>query len=143
MSSGAVSIAARAEPVEAQQAAGFYKRLLRRPLAIVCIAFLLFVTGLAIFAPILMPEVVHENLGDLLSIRQPPSRRNLLGTDTFGRDVLNRLLVGSRLEMVGVAEVVVVSSVLGIPLGLAAGYLAAASTSSSRGSRTSRSRFPA
>src|SRR5262249_38093111 len=46
----------------------------------------------------------------------------LLGTDTLGRDVLERLLVGSRVTVVGVAEALVVVIGLGVPLGLAAGY---------------------
>ncbi|MGH2887640.1 MAG: ABC transporter permease subunit, partial [Solirubrobacteraceae bacterium] len=63
-----------------------------------------------------------EHAGDLLAVRQGPSANHLLGTDTLGRDVLNRLLVGSRVSMIGVAEAVIVVLALGVPLGLTAGY---------------------
>jgi peptide/nickel transport system permease protein len=102
---------------------GFWRRLLKRPLAVVCIAYLLVLSCVAIFAPIFLPHVSHEGVGDLLRVRARPSVRNLLGTDTLGRDVLNRLLVGARPTMIGVLEAVAVGTILGVPLGLAAGYL--------------------
>jgi peptide/nickel transport system permease protein len=77
----------------------------------------------AIFAPILLPHVAQEQAGDLLKVRQGPSWDHPLGTDSLGRDVLNRLLVGTRVTMIGVAEALVVALALGVPLGLAAGYL--------------------
>ena len=53
---------------------------------------------------IVLPEVADENAGDLLGVRQGPSWEHLLGTDTLGRDVLDRLLVGTRVTLIGVAE---------------------------------------
>ena len=47
---------------------------------------------------------------------------HLLGTDTLGRDVLDRLLVGTQVTLIGVAEALLVALALGVPLGLAAGY---------------------
>jgi peptide/nickel transport system ATP-binding protein/peptide/nickel transport system permease protein len=81
------------------------------------------VTATAIVAPIVLPDVAHEGAGDLLHVQEGPSREHLLGTDTLGRDVLNRILVGTRLTMVGVAEALLVALAIGVPLGLAAGYL--------------------
>ncbi len=100
----------------------FLRRLLRRPLTAACLAYLLLVVGIAVLAPILMPAVAHEYAGDLLAVRQGPSAHHLLGTDTLGRDVLDRLLVGTRATMIGVAEGVLVALALGVPLGLAAGF---------------------
>jgi peptide/nickel transport system permease protein len=107
-------------------APGFAKRLLRRPLAVVCILFLAALVVVAIVAPIVLPDVAHEHAGDLLSARQGPSAGHLLGTDTLGRDVLQRLLVGTRVTLLGVAEALIVILLLGLPLGLAAGYFGGA-----------------
>jgi peptide/nickel transport system permease protein len=51
------------------------------------------------------------------------STAHLLGTDTLGRDVLSRLIWGSRVSLSVVAAVVVLSSIAGLILGLAAGYM--------------------
>jgi peptide/nickel transport system permease protein len=101
----------------------FVRRLLRRPVAIVCCAYLAVLVGIAIVAPIAMPSVSSQNAGDLFAANQLPSWSHLLGTDTLGRDVLSRLLVGDRVTLVGVVEALVVVLVLAVPLGLAAGYL--------------------
>jgi peptide/nickel transport system permease protein len=125
VSSGAVSVPAGAstDAADAVHIPGFFRRLLRRPLAVACIVFLLVLIGVAILAPILLPGVASEGVGDLSRVRAGPSGAHLLGTDTLGRDVLNRLLVGTRLTMVAAAEVVLVALAIGVPLGLAAGYL--------------------
>ena len=44
---------------------------------------------------IIFPNVAGEQAGDLLGPRQGPTRQHWLGTDTLGRDVLKRLLVGT------------------------------------------------
>ncbi len=51
-----------------------------------------------------------------------PSSAHWLGTDRLGRDVLSRLLFGGRVTLVAVVEAVVVFAVLGITLGVLAGY---------------------
>jgi peptide/nickel transport system permease protein len=100
----------------------FLRRLLRRPLALVCVGYLLTVCLTALMAPVLLPEVAGQRAGDLLSVRQGPSWEHVLGTDTLGRDVLERLLVGTRVTLIGVAQALAVVLALGVPLGLAAGY---------------------
>jgi peptide/nickel transport system permease protein len=97
-------------------------RLLERKLAIACVVYLAVIVAIAIVAPIVLPHVATENAGDLTAIRQGPSGAHLLGTDSLGRDVLERLLVGTRVTLVGVAEAVVISLVLGVPLGVLAGF---------------------
>jgi peptide/nickel transport system permease protein len=110
-------------PAAPTRAPRFSSRLLHRPLAIVCLAYLALIVGIAIVAPIVMPGVANEHAGDLLEARQGPSWDHLLGTDALGRDVLDRLLVGTRVTLVGVAEALIVVLVLGIVPGIAAGYL--------------------
>jgi peptide/nickel transport system permease protein len=115
-------------PVAAQAAASpgvnprFLRRLLRRPVAIACCAYLAVLIGVAVVAPIAMPSVSSQNAGDLFHANQLPSWSHLLGTDTLGRDVLSRLLVGDQVTLIGVAEALAVVLVLGMPLGLVAGY---------------------
>jgi peptide/nickel transport system permease protein len=101
----------------------FLRRLLRRPVAVVCAGYLAVLVGIAVVAPIAMPSVNEQNAGDLFATNLLPSWAHPLGTDTLGRDVLSRLLVGDRVTLIGVAEALVVVLVLAVPLGLAAGYL--------------------
>jgi peptide/nickel transport system permease protein len=101
----------------------FVHRLLHRKLALVCLAYLAVIVAVGLIAPFVLPHVADENAGDLLAVRQGPTWGHWLGTDTLGRDVLDRLLVGTRVTIVGVAEALVVVLLLGVPLGLAAGFL--------------------
>jgi peptide/nickel transport system permease protein len=101
----------------------FFRRLLRRPVAVVCCGYLAVLIVVAIVAPIAMPSVSSQDAGNLFAANQLPGWSHLLGTDTLGRDVLSRLLVGDRVTLVGVAEALIVVLILGVPLGLAAGYL--------------------
>jgi peptide/nickel transport system permease protein len=109
-----------ARPVESPH---LFRRLMRNPLAVVCLAYLAVIAGIAIFAPIVLPEVEHEQAGDIFSVNSGPSWDHLLGTDGNGRDVLNRLLVGTRPTMIGVVEAVLVALALSVPIGLVAGYI--------------------
>jgi peptide/nickel transport system permease protein len=54
---------------------------------------------------------------------EPPSQEFLLGTDSIGRDVLSRVLHGSRVSLTVVVPAIGMSLLLGLALGLAAGYL--------------------
>ncbi len=101
----------------------FSRRLLKRPLALLCLGFLAVVVLVAIIAPLALPGIDSQHAGNLLQVSQNPSWQHLLGTDSLGRDVLQRLLVGTRVTMVGVLEAVVVLVAIGVPVGLAAGYV--------------------
>ena len=80
----------------------------------------------AIIAPIVLPQVATDRVGNLLTIAQDPGARHLLGTDTLGLDVLERLLVGTRPTVVGVVGALAVALIAGVPLGLVAGYFGGA-----------------
>ena len=72
-------------------------------------------------APVLAPfDPAFQDLG---ARNQGPSAAHLLGTDDIGRDLLSRLLYGSRLTLLAAVEATVVAVVLGLPLGLIAGYV--------------------
>ena len=53
---------------------------------------------------------------------QPPSLRHLFGTDDMGRDIFSRVVMGSRISIMVGGIVVFISFVVGVPLGLVAGY---------------------
>jgi peptide/nickel transport system permease protein len=59
---------------------------------------------------------------DLLSPLEGPSKEHWLGTDTLGRDVLSRLIYGTRTSLIGGGIAVGVAFGLGVPMGLIAGY---------------------
>lgn len=60
---------------------------------------------------------------DIKSIRKPPGfNGHLLGTDTLGRDILARLLIGSRISIFIAVTVVFTSTTLGMLFGLIAGF---------------------
>jgi len=80
----------------------------------------LLVLGMAVGAGWLAPypyDMMHY--GD---IQSPPSRQFVLGTDQYGRDVLSRILVGSRISLCYGLGSTALSLLLGVPLGLWAGY---------------------
>jgi peptide/nickel transport system permease protein len=83
------------------------------------IVVLLFVLA-AIFAPLITPyDPYEQNLNARLL---HPSRSHLLGTDELGRDLLTRIIYGSRISlMVGVVAVSI-AGIIGMSLGLIAGY---------------------
>lgn len=99
------------------------RRLLRKPVAAICIAYLTLVVLVAAIAPLVLPDVMTERSGDLAQVAQLPSGDHWLGTDSLGRDIFDRLLVGARVSMIGVVQALVVVLTLAVPMGLAAGYL--------------------
>jgi peptide/nickel transport system permease protein len=91
------------------------------PLAVVAMVVLAVLILAAVFAPLVAP---YNPTADNLSVAfQLPSARHLLGTDEFGRDLLSRIIYGSRVSLLGAAEATGVFIVVGLPLGLFAGYL--------------------
>jgi len=94
--------------------------ILREPLNVLALALIgLFVVG-AVFAPLLAP---YDPLSqDLASRLQPPSGEHWLGTDQLGRDLLSRILYGSRISLVIGVVVVALAGALGTVVGLIAGY---------------------
>ena len=101
-----------------------YRRILKimmqRKIVAAGLVITLLTIIVAIFAPWIAPHDPYDQ--DLKAIRQAPSASHLLGTDRLGRDVLSRIIVGTRVSiMVGIVAVLI-AGVLGITLGLLAGY---------------------
>ena len=72
-----------------------------------------------LFAPLIAPY--DPNAVDLSDALAPPSSAHPLGTDASGRDILSRLIYGTRLSLLGPLLVVALSTLVGVPLGLLGG----------------------
>lgn len=75
---------------------------------------------LAAFAPLIAPHPFDGM--SLLKRFKPPTAEHWLGTDDYGRDVLSRVLYGARLSLVMGFAATAISLIIGVPLGLIAGY---------------------
>jgi peptide/nickel transport system permease protein len=96
-------------------------RLRRNRLAMAGLIISLTLILVAIFAPLLAP---HDPIAQDLSRRllPPLTEGNFLGTDDFGRDILTRLLYGSRITLYIVLLVILTAPVFGLIVGTVAGY---------------------
>ena len=91
-------------------------------MAVLGLAIITMLIMVAVFASVLAP---HDPLtGDLAGSRllPPGSGSFLLGTDDQGRDILSRLLYGTRLTLLVVALVAVIAAPLGLVVGTVSGY---------------------
>ncbi len=102
------------------------RRFFRSTSAKLGIAVVILLVLFAAFSPLVAPmDPIDYNPDYRL---QPPGSRDgaghvyLLGTDQLGRDVLSRLVYGSRISVLIMATVVPMSAMIGVTLGLVAGY---------------------
>jgi len=96
------------------------RTLLRRPSTIFALTIALIFLLVAIFAPWLAP---YDPLAQsILSINKAPSAAHWLGTDQFGRDVLSRMIHGSRNSLLFGLISPVLAALFGTALGVTAGY---------------------
>jgi peptide/nickel transport system permease protein len=123
MTAGPVSPAqpTAGQPAAAPAATSFARDLLRRPAAAAAVAFLLVLALACVLAPLIAPYGPLDQ--DLNNVLSGPGAQHLLGTDTLGRDVLSRLLFGGRRSMLSIVEAVTAVLLLGVPLGVIAGYV--------------------
>ena len=106
---------------EAETFASAVKRLWREnKLAAASAVVILLFSLAAILAPVLTPYTFDGM--DLHNRLAPPSRAHLLGTDEAGRDVLTRMLYGSRVSLLVGIVPTVISMLAGAILGIIAGY---------------------
>ncbi len=101
----------------------FWRRFSRHRLAVLGSLVLLVLVGTALLAPVISPH--DPNRVDVRSLKNPPSAEHLLGTDGAGRDVLSRLIYGSRISLsVGLVAAGIAISI-GTLLGLFSGFYGA------------------
>jgi len=97
-----------------------WKNFKKNKAALVSAIFILFLFFVAIFAPFISPYPYDQV--DFSAIHALPGEEFVLGADGLGRDILSRLIFGTRVSlMVGIISQVFMV-IIGIPLGLIAGY---------------------
>lgn len=95
--------------------------LRRNKLSWLGLALIIFIVAVAVFAPLLAPyDPLKQNIIHRL---EAPSADFLLGTDTYGRDVLSRLIYGTRISLMVGFVAVVIAMCVGSAVGILAGYI--------------------
>ncbi len=99
------------------------KILVRNKLSLLGLIIIIGLVITALFAPWLAPYPEQAkgepNLEEKL---QPPSSKHWFGTDYMGRDVLSRVIYGARISLIVAVAVVSLGLLIGVPLGLLAGF---------------------
>jgi len=92
----------------------------RNRMAVAGLVIVVLVTFTAALAPLLAPaDPAVQQLDDK---RMPPNSGYLLGADEFGRDILSRIIYGSRVALFVALVAVAIAMALGVSIGLVAGY---------------------
>ncbi|WP_144632597.1 ABC transporter permease [Bordetella genomosp. 13] len=113
----AVTATASAPP----QTRALWQALRKNRLSWVGIGLLLVIVLAAVFAPWLAP---HDPLQQNIAYRlEPPSAEFWLGTDSYGRDVLSRLIYGARVSLLVGFVAILIAMSIGSALGILAGYV--------------------
>jgi peptide/nickel transport system permease protein len=98
-----------------------WRRFTANKLAVLGMLIILALVLVAIFAPALAPHSPY--VGDLAGKRLlPPGPEHWLGTDDQGRDILSRLIYGSRLTLQVVLLVAIIAAPIGLLVGTVAGH---------------------
>lgn len=103
----------------------FWRRFRRNKLAMLGALIILSLAVAAIIAPLVAP--FNPDQQDVLHRLEPPSRKHLLGTDDLGRDLLSRIIYGTRVSLlvgfVAIGIAIVIGSILGLLSGYFGGWL--------------------
>ena len=95
--------------------------VLRRPLGVLGFVIVLVFMLTVLLAPLLAPYSFAEQ--DIPSMLQGPSQAHWLGTDHLGRDLLSRIIYGSRIALGVALPAVGIALAAGLMIGLLAGYV--------------------
>lgn len=76
---------------------------------------------MAVFADLIAPYDPNKN--NYRALLMPPSAENWFGTDAFGRDILSRVIHGTRISLTIGLSVTLATGILGIIFGVLAGYI--------------------
>ena len=98
----------------------FIRALFSRKIVLVSACIVMLIILVAVFAYQIMP--FDPNKPAVRERNQGPSAAHLLGTDEFGRDVLSRIIIGSRVSLVVGVLAVIIACIIGTTLGMLAGY---------------------
>jgi peptide/nickel transport system permease protein len=98
------------------------KEFLKDRLAVTGLAFLVFMCLVAVAAPYIAPFPDATTKVDLAQRLKAPNARNLLGTDQMGRDILSRIIYGTRITILVAVATIAGALIVGVPVGLIAGF---------------------
>ncbi|MGO4487959.1 dipeptide/oligopeptide/nickel ABC transporter permease/ATP-binding protein [Microbacterium sp. 2RAF4] len=101
-----------------------FRRFLRHPGGYIPLGIFVLIVLVGVFAPLLAP--MDPNFVDLSAAKAAPGPEHLLGGDSTGRDILSRLIYGTRTTLWGALITIVTALVIGVPAGVAAGYFGGA-----------------
>ena len=107
-------------PTRTQSRSIWQSPFFRNRLAVFSGVILLVLLVMTVAAPLLATHDPYDQ--DMTASLQPPSAEHWLGTDKQGRDTWSRLVYGTQPTLMGAILVVLISELIGVPLGLAAGY---------------------
>jgi peptide/nickel transport system permease protein len=108
------------ESLKPRSRSPFVKKFLANKGAVIGATVLILFILAAILAPWIAP---YDPLkANFLAVRKAPSMMHWLGTDELGRDLFSRLLWGARSSLLAGGVSVAIAMVIGVPLGLLAGY---------------------
>lgn len=97
------------------------RRFRSERLAFVSFIFLLIISIVAIFAPLITPY--NPNAQNLSNILANPSFSHWMGTDNLGRDIFSRVIMGTRTAIQASLFATIIPLSIGVPIGIIAGYL--------------------
>ena len=117
---------AQAAPIIAPQSTSLtqdaWRRFIRNKAALAGMVFIGIVLFTAIAAPVVAPYDYATQ--DIRAMTQSPgSPGHILGTDRLGRDILSRMIYGTRISLMVGIVVPIMIILIGVPVGLIAGYL--------------------
>lgn len=98
----------------------FWKKFKKNKLALAGAILVFGLFAIAVFAPLFSPY--NPNFINMNEVLRPPSGGHLLGTDDLGRDVLSRMIYGTRISLSIGFIAVAIATIIGIILGSIAGY---------------------
>jgi len=100
---------------------GLWLAFSKNRLSWVGLVLLVAIVLIAISAPLIAPHDPLEQ--NIVSRLEPPSAEFWLGTDSYGRDVLSRLIYGSRISLVVGFVAILIAMSIGATVGILAGYI--------------------
>jgi ABC-type dipeptide/oligopeptide/nickel transport system permease subunit len=107
----------------------FWRRFRADRVGLIALGFLVLVILIAIFAPVVTsivgapgPNALDQNALDIFGQATGPSSAHIFGVDQIGRDVFSRTVYGARVSMVVAFTSTILTSIIGVVLGLVSGY---------------------
>lgn len=100
---------------------GFWKAFRKKKSALVSFYFILFLFILMIIGPYIVPY--EPATPDYTKVLETPSAKHIFGTDEYGRDILSRLAVGTRISLTVSISAVTLGALIGTVLGLISGFI--------------------